>query len=211
MSNTPQPGDTVKVTFTGKVKSVQDHDERDEYMLENAVTFTDGTVIAPGNGNVFFEVLQAAYVPQPGDLAQWKSKETPGIATPVIFLLTAARPTGCWYMTGVTAMVSMPDVDPLSDRFTLMVSGGKPVLRPSELTSERQAVLDNYCPKQGDVGTYRAASGGLVTVVFRVDDRYIRDTPTWRQTNGLLAQNAHEDPTFTLVLRGGVLQEGVNV
>ena len=74
MSQLPRPGQTVKVTFTGTVREVLDVGDFDAVYLENAVFFTDGTVIAAGDDGVaLFEDVTPAFVPQSGDVATYLS------------------------------------------------------------------------------------------------------------------------------------------
>lgn len=166
------------------------------------------------------EMLEAAYVPQPGDVALWRAQTHLDIDTTVVFCQITPKHSG-WYMSGYGTMISIPDVDHTSSRFQLMVRDGKPVPATSQHAPEsrsdcpagpeRQAVLDNYAPKQGDVGIYKTASGASITVSYRRNDRYPNNTCGWYQANGVESKAAHRDPSFQLVLRDGILQEGVNV
>lgn len=60
-----------------------------------------------------------------------------------------------------------------------------------------------YTPKRGDVGTYRTASGTVITVQYRLSDRFPFAEPDWYQYNGVQASAAHEDKSFKLLVRDG--------
>lgn len=222
----PNVGDKVRVTLEGYVYGAASNG------VSLTASPTDGTnrptdkveMMWPWNSSVSFsptvEIIEAAYVPQPGDVALWRAQTHLDIDTTVVFCQITPKHSG-WYMSGYGTMISIPDVDHTSSRFQLMVRDGKPVPATSQHApesrsdcpagSERQAVLDNYAPKQGDVGTYKTASGASVTVSYRRNDRYPNNTCGWYQANGVESKAAHRDPSFQLVLRDGILQEGVNV
>lgn len=199
MSKLPKPGQVVQMTFTGKVEFIEK--SQANVLLVNWVRFTDGTVVAVGDDPVDFEVLTPSYTPQVGDVATWKPTIEAPLSTVVYLDVNGFK---SWYMTGHKTMLRHDCVDTASDRFTLLVSGGKPV--PSE--PEPESSTGSYAPKLGDVATYKTSTGSTVTIQYRVGPLHSAKASTTTQIGWFNEYNApvtdpETDSSFRLLVRDG--------
>lgn len=85
--------------------------------------------------------------------------------------------------------------------------GGAAVLQPlpSPEALHAQLALDEpfaYTPKPGDVAVYQSGSGVPVTVMYRT----FRTEPGWYTHTNMHIEEVETDPSFQLVLSGGLLQ-----
>lgn len=202
----PTPGSTVEVLFEGKVI----HSDAVSISFEGL-----GLLDWSESGRlVSCTTTVPAYTPQPGDVALWQLYPDKGSRQVMVTCCQVATARRGWYMSGVDALIQV-EVDHTSDRFQLMTRDGKTVPAKPQVAPrpapERQAVLDDYRPRLGDVGIFKSGSGTSVVVTYRVSGTYAHGPRAWMTADGRTMDDAHGDPTFQLVLRDGQLQEGVNV
>lgn len=213
----PNPGDKVRVTIEGYVYgpatngiSITPTPADGGHIPQRVQMYWDYDYPAESTPTV--EILEAAYVPQLGDVALWESEDKNDPPTMVTYCQVTSEHKG-WYMGGYSySTLISTNVDYRSPRFRLVARDGQTVsYTPKAAPSQESFEEDRYVPRAGDVGTYRTASGTVVTVVYRRHDATPHGPRDWYSTRGVQSTAAHKDKSFQLILRDGVLQEGINV